>query len=557
MVFWSLNLATPEPALSAGWLRMRRGAYRWELIEPIAGWLDEDGELPISDWLALGLAKIIKTGPHRTVYRLMMSQGTFYLKHYRTPGWQAVLQNLVRPSKAELEQRAALRVRELGLNTIETVAVGRRRDLGVVTDNFLISRAIENVLPLDAFVIETFPTLNFKEQTKARRQIARQLGTLAAVLHRGGVLHRDLHPGNILIQRRGESLELFLIDLHALSQKRNLSETARALNLALVNNFFARRSSITDRCRFLNAYFEVWNQDHSEKEQLPRDAVRFVDRICQTELKTADARGDKKWRRGNRRLIILETPPNRCRGLSGFGRIILHSLKENPEQLFEDRPVFAWQKSAEGNQQAVIELPYQGQSQRAMLTRFRLPDQARQAWEMGHALLRRRLPTPLPLLFVETPAGQWDYFITEEIAGAVSLKRRAWEQAQNLSQTEFDRWLRDVTLALAKALQSLHEHGFHQGELTLSSWIIATEGPLRLWFVPLENLRQHSRITSEQIQRSFAKLAKSLPSELYISQSGRLRFLRSYLGPRFRAEWKSYWRSVSLLLMDVPGQEAA
>ena len=115
MVFWSLNATRREPAENAGWVRVRRGACRWEMAAFAANWLDEDGELPIADWLALGWAEIVKTGPHRTVYRLVLPQGMFYLKHYRCPDWQAVLQNLVRPSKAELEWRAAMRVSDLGL----------------------------------------------------------------------------------------------------------------------------------------------------------------------------------------------------------------------------------------------------------------------------------------------------------------------------------------------------------------------------------------------------------------------------------------------------------
>ncbi len=547
---------TPHGRLPPGRIRVRRGAFRWELIEPLARWLDGDGELPISEWLALGVATVIKSGPHRAVYRLILPQGTFYLKHYRTPDWQAVLQNVVRPAKADLEWRSARRVSELGLKTIETVAVGRRRVLGVVTDNFLISRAIENVQPLDEFVAETLPGFESSEQCRFRQEIARRLGRLAAALHRGGILHRDLHPGNVLIQRQDNGAQLFLIDLHALHQKRFLTRRQIARNLALLNNFFARRSSLADRCRFLKAYFEASNQRQPD-QRISRDTLRFVESICRRELEKADVRGDKKWRRGNRRLIILETPPHRCRGLSGLGRVLLQSLKQNPDQLVEDWPLFSWQKSAEGDQQAVIELPYNRQTQRAVLTVFRSTGSARGAWEMGHALVRRKLPAAVPLLFVETPAGRPDYFITEEIAGAVTLKRGAWELKQTLPPTKFEDWISDVAVAVARNLQSLHEHGFHYSDITLSSLLVATEGPLRLWFASLEKLRQHTGVSPRDVQKTFAQLGASLPGELGISRSARLRFLRSYLGPRFAAEWKSYWRNIAGLSMDFAQREAA
>src|SRR5688572_23498955 len=90
--------------ISAGvphaWRTFRRGDMEWRMDPAVCGdWIDNNGELPISRWLMQGIAKTVKTGPHRTVYRLTLSAGSFFLKHYRTPDWQAVLQNMIRPCK--------------------------------------------------------------------------------------------------------------------------------------------------------------------------------------------------------------------------------------------------------------------------------------------------------------------------------------------------------------------------------------------------------------------------------------------------------------------------
>ena len=51
-------------------------------------------------------------------------------------------------------------------------------------------------------------------------------------LHEHGVLHQDLHPGNLLVKRT--PLELRLIDLHGVAVKARLTPAERARNLALL-----------------------------------------------------------------------------------------------------------------------------------------------------------------------------------------------------------------------------------------------------------------------------------------------------------------------------------
>jgi hypothetical protein len=250
---------------------------------------------------------------------------------------------------------------------------------------------------LDDYVLHTFPSLDAHQQQAARRDLARLLGEMTARLHLGGLLHRDLHPGNVLIQNQGEGLQVYLIDLHALSRKRQLSLRQIAFNLSLLNNFFARLTFPSDRCRFLHAYAEVWNRGHSKASQFDLDTLRFIDRICQRELQKADVRGDKKWQRGNRRLIILETPPNRCRGLAGLGRKQLESFQARPESLIDKQHLLSWRKHDPSPRRAVIELTLDAKPLRAIVTSFPMANLARNAWEMGHALVRRRLPAPRPL----------------------------------------------------------------------------------------------------------------------------------------------------------------
>src|SRR5262245_31811296 len=168
-------------------------------------------------------AETVKTGPHRTVYRLPLESGDFYLKHFRVADWKALLQNLVRPSKAELEWRAARNIAHIGLPTFEPVALGRIVRSGVVRDSFLVSRGIPEAVPLDEFVTAVVLVPDkagtrhdeAAPQTELRQRLANALGELAARLHLAGIEHADFHAANILV-RLGPDGEpkLWLIDLH-------------------------------------------------------------------------------------------------------------------------------------------------------------------------------------------------------------------------------------------------------------------------------------------------------------------------------------------------------
>ena len=124
-----------------------------------------------------GAVETVKTGPHRTVYRLHTPAGEFYLKHFRTNAWKALLQTVSRQTKAEREASVARRIAALGLPTFEPVALGVIRRHGLLADSFLASRGIPDSLPLDEFVATHFPT----EQAVAsdRQSQLRQALTIA------------------------------------------------------------------------------------------------------------------------------------------------------------------------------------------------------------------------------------------------------------------------------------------------------------------------------------------------------------------------------------------
>src|SRR5206468_1566795 len=88
-----------------------------------------------------------------------------------------------------------------------------------------------------------------------RQLLAKALGEFLARMHQAGVVHADLHPGNLLLRldREGRP-HLYLVDLADVRVGAPLGRKACQDNLVVLNRWFALRASRTDRLRFWRAY---------------------------------------------------------------------------------------------------------------------------------------------------------------------------------------------------------------------------------------------------------------------------------------------------------------
>ena len=103
-------------------------------------------EVSISD----SRTTVVKSGPHRAVYRVGLPSGTVFLKHFKIPDWRALVRNVLRRSPAEREAAAAAHVAAAGIETTVSAALGVTRRGLFVRDSFLVTHEIRNARPLDA-----------------------------------------------------------------------------------------------------------------------------------------------------------------------------------------------------------------------------------------------------------------------------------------------------------------------------------------------------------------------------------------------------------------------
>ena len=420
---------------------MRAGGV-WRVDPALrAALLMPDGP-PLARWELEGRLETVKNGRHRTVWRLALPAGGggpdehYFVKVEHGDRRRRGLRYLVDAGRCFREAVAADRVRAAGVATVRTALVGRTpwrgvpaamragplADAGPGPCGVLVTRAVEPAVPLDDVLRAAAAG---RVRPAVRRALTRALAELIAKLHRAGLFHRDLHPGNLLV--RGlratpgggfaadgtHELEPVLIDLHPLRVRRWAPGRAgrTAASLAMFAHGAAYMSAAADRLRFLAAHRAALG---AEAPGGPwRTWVRRTEARRAAESRRRHARRDRHWRRGCRGFSELKTPAGPARFVTDLDPDTAAALLADPAALKTIRVLPLLGGTPAGRPRVepvrVLELP---------------PRVARAGWELGHALRRRGVPVAEPLLCVEGPAGGILILAGERSAAAPTADRR-------------------------------------------------------------------------------------------------------------------------------------
>jgi tRNA A-37 threonylcarbamoyl transferase component Bud32 len=537
----------------------------WDLF------LGSDG-LRLAEWLRTGQATVVKHGPHRTVYRVQLPEGDFFLKHYRLHDARAVLRELVRPAKARMEYERARAVAARGIPTVVPLACGEVAHAFPPADSFLITRALDGTQPLSDFLEITLPALPPACQGSVRQRLAVELARFVARLHEGGILHTDFHPGNLLVRLEQDGHPvLYLIDLHAVRvSRRPLPWRVRRANLVMLNRWFAVRASRTDRLRFWNAYGRC---PSGRMPAVHRERARDLEaRTWQSNLRF--------WSGRDRRCRVENRYYQRVRNADVIGYVVRDVYPPALERLLADldepfrRPGVRLLKDSRSSSVAELDLPVRGVTRRVIYKRFRVTawtdpwtalvraTAALRSWVHGQGLRERSLPTPRPLaMFHRLRYGMIyeGYLLTERVPDAVGLDRYLTGLAEQRAERDRPILRRGIEL-VARLLRELHRRQLSHRDLKASNvlvqpWACGHPGPGvefgdpvfgRLWLIDLVGVRHHRKLPRSRKVQNLARLHASFWRHPFLTRTDKLRFLRVYLqwGLFGRSGWKTWWRQI-------------
>ncbi|MFQ5458449.1 MAG: lipopolysaccharide kinase InaA family protein [Myxococcota bacterium] len=498
-----------------------RDGVRWE----IDGLCAEDAK-SVFAWVSGtdGPGEIVNESRARRVVRLPGASGDLYLKHDRVRGIWPRLRFAIAPSRARAEWEMARRLSGLKIPTVRPLALGERRRFGLPADSWLVTEGIQDAQSLDALLRAREAPVGGLPGGRWRRDLARALGHVVSAFHREGFCHRDLHPGNFLVQSVGEpGLRVWLIDLQKAGDAGGAAGRARITDLAWLDYGARLRVFRTDRLRFLRAYLA----------EAPGGPVPWKG-CARAVLAASHARAKRHWKRREKR--ALRGGPHFVRERVAGGT--LHRAEGVPRDQMLD--VIARAEGAAGpdvlreTRRARVVRVRRPSGERYCVKRYRRAagwalyrrDRARAAWRAAEGCRLRGVATPRALALLEPGRGGGaSSFVMEDLGVLPWLTHHA---ALTLRGAGVPRSRRSAfARAVGGWLRHLHGQGVRHGDLKAGNILVdARPGGWRFVLLDLEDVDFPARIPPEDRERALVQLCGSLPPQ--VSATDRLRAFRAY-----------------------------
>jgi tRNA A-37 threonylcarbamoyl transferase component Bud32 len=523
---------------------IRCAGIRWHLARGASDVLSRD-VLDLAAHEESGNAQLVKNGPHRTVYRVSLPHGVVFWKRCRIAGLRSWLRQCIRPPKARMEYDRAVSLAARGIATFEPLAWGIQ-ERAFAGESFLITREIAGAASLSAY-LERIDAQRY--EPRLRRAAAEALGRFLAQLHNAGIVHPDLHAGNMLVVDDAGTPRFHLIDLHDIRIGKPLGWPARRDNLVVFNRWFVTSASRADRCRFWRAYRTAGDDGAGFPENAARD---LESRTCKSNFVFRCGR-DRRCMGSNRYYQKVRSPVVAGHAVREMDGQLLQQLLEDPARPFADpariilkdsrtSTVAEIQVNTADGPRPMIWKRFQAKKPfTSLLNRLRTSPALR-SWQTGYAFWNRRLPTPRPWLVLHrrTTLGPGEgYLLCEKVTDAIDLLR-----ALESMRTPEEKW--DNIAALARLIREMHDLGLSHRDLKAANilWRPATAS---FHFIDLVGAARHRQLPISAKVRNLARLQVSFAHDSHLTRTDRLRFLSIYLcwALRGSAGWKTWWRKIA------------
>lgn len=564
-------------------IEFEEAGYRWRVAECHADIIQAHA----ADWLNPGdsdHAERIKRNSHRSVWRIRCGERTYFAKFYDPSDLLIRIKVLFRGSTAVREWDVGTYAAAHGIAAVVPVATALKGYRGLGGPSLLITEAVEGVVPLNEY------WLAVRSDRHRANLLTESLARLIARAHQCGFQHGDMHPGNILVRPVGRHGEALFVDLHNVRIGRSVSLAGAVANLAQLNQWFRRASTLSQRRRFLHHYLDYrdrfaqagpFARNHSFD---PRQLIAQLAVRAEKHANTLWAKRDRRTRRTGRYFARVRPAPG------WHGHALLRSKHPAPTAhaaalTYDRRQWETWLRDprswVDPNQHRLLkdshtatickaELPVEptpvgvivkrtlARNGWKRLLRIFGPSRNMRSWKMANMLLSRDLHAAQPLAVVERhllgclridSIGLTDY-----IAGSVDLETFLTRDIAALPPSQ-QRRVKDQTIAtIVKLIKRFHDRGFVHRDLKapnlLVNWAPPYAGKPELTLIDMDGIKHVRRPSPNQRRRAVVRLCASLLHAPALSRTDRLRFLLHHLrGPACPpTHWKSTWREWDALV---------
>lgn len=525
--------------------------------------------------------RLVKRNGARDVYRAVIDGRAYYLKYYRRRRWSDGLTRLFRQPACLAEWNGGVYAQRFGIPAVRPVAFtlegrceGRRCAL-------LVSEAIEPSYPLSEFWLAVRGDRDARRSREDKRHLIDLLAQTIARAHQSGFEHTDMHAENILIRpvapRRYQAA---FVDLQSARLGVPVTDRAVVRNLAQLNQWFRRHSTIGDRVRFLRAYIR-WRHEFEHEFAHARPLGLSFRQLFRALVAAADRHAERLWARRDRRVRRDGRYFARLRIGAWRGMAAVCSKRANSQSpasaMVLDR---AWWEQtladplrwlgdaselckdshsacvaqtvlhrADGDLAVIIKRPL-ARNWRRLLRQLLPPSRCRRGWNVAYALLNRDIRAARPLAYLERRRFGLitdSLLITERLAGAAELD--AFLKAEHARRAPDD-WAalkRELTESLVRHVRLLHERGFEHRDCKAQNIVVVRADPVQLFWIDMDGVRHRRRVRLTRQLRALMRLHVSLLDVPGLTRSDRARFLKAYFARHGGdpGAWRQAWRQIA------------
>lgn len=281
-------------------------------------------------------ASVVKSGRHRQTWRVALNDRVIFAKVFDTRRGNVLgrLAFALGLGTSHREWQASRAAECRGVRAVRCLGLGvDRRQRGRAV---LLSEGLPNAISLG----------QAWEEASSRRDTALSLiqavAKLFAAAHDRGFVHRDAHPGNILVQPTADDgCEAMFIDVHgAYLFHHQPSKRCVVRSLAQLDHYFHRRATRMQRWRFLRSYLTLRQSfaERSERRGFSRDLLSSISRARAAHAATLARQRDRRIRRNGKYFITTALG----QGWKGIFVLMLERRHAFPEAHVPDRSEHDW-----------------------------------------------------------------------------------------------------------------------------------------------------------------------------------------------------------------------
>ncbi|MBT3278672.1 MAG: hypothetical protein HN909_05915 [Phycisphaerales bacterium] len=511
---------------------------------------------------------LVKRNASRSVYCREIDGVRWYLKHFHGKSLSHKLRRALGRSEALKEFRfsAELRENRISCQFILAARFDPKRRI-----EWALSQEVPNAEELSDWHAKNANATG--EARNSLRKTARALAKLVGKMHAAGIVHNDLHCGNVLRQSDGT---LVLMDLHRMGHTGLLGRRQMASNLAHLLHDREHLSTRTQRLRVLRDYLEFNSAAGSLRgwqwlvsQILQRHQAAFYRK------RDRRVRGENKYFRslklqqGWRARVVLDSKRQLAGSVAAHNNYTAEQWREllaDPGSLFEGPDVQVVKHSPSTTVvrrtiqlgEHALDVYIKRSKIKTRLKRFLSilrRSKSFLAFLVGHEMINRHIPTALPLCSIDQRRGgvlMDSISITETVhADLLDAFMDRWLCVKpcghdSLNATQQHTLAKQVLRELGRMLRKLHSCRYAHRDLKATNLMVRWEPGMQpeIVLIDLDGLRRVTMLTARRQLQGLMRLNVSLLLCPAVNRPGQLRMLLGYLSrPGIgRINFKPYWR---------------